>query len=91
MNMNESDVVVIANELLLTCLMLVGPSILASLVVGLAISIFQAVTSIQEQTLSFAPRILAVGVVMALTLSWSLGLAVEYTRQMITYFVDAGF
>ena len=88
--MGESDVTVIANELLVTCLMLVGPSILASLVVGLAISIFQAVTSIQEQTLSFAPRILAVGIVIALTLSFSLDVAVDYTERMMMYFVDSG-
>ncbi len=90
MNMSETDVTVIANELLTTCLLLVGPSILASLVVGLVISIFQAVTSIQEQTLSFAPRILAVGIVIALTLSWSLGIAVDYTHRMIMYYVESG-
>ena len=80
--MENIDVVSISNQLLLTSLLLVTPTVAASLAVGLLISIFQAITSIQEQTLSFAPRIVAVGLVISLTLAWSLELAVDFTRQM---------
>ncbi len=81
--MDTLDVVEIGQDLLLTTLMLSGPSIMVSLVVGLAISLMQTVTSIQEQTLSFAPRIVAVGVVMLLTLPWTLEQSSEFTLRMM--------
>jgi len=81
--MDTLDVVEIGQDLLLTTLMLSGPSILVSLVVGLAISLMQTVTSIQEQTLSFAPRIVAVGAVMLLTLPWTLEQSSEFTLRMM--------
>ena len=68
--MNPAQVVEIGRQLMLTALLLAGPAIIVSLAVGLAVSIFQAVTSIQEQTLTFAPRIVAVCVVLVLTLPW---------------------
>lgn len=81
--MDTLDVVEIGQDLLLTTLLLSGPSILVSLVVGLAISLMQTVTSIQEQTLSFAPRIVAVGAVMLLTLPWTLEQSSEFTLRMM--------
>ena len=60
-----------------------GPAIVVSLVVGLLISLAQTVTSVQEQTLSFAPRIVAVGVVMLLTLPWMLQQASAFTMRMM--------
>jgi len=81
--MEQKDVVGIAHELLMASLLLVTPAVVASLVVGLLVSIFQTVTSIQEQTLSFAPRIVAVGLVIAVTLPWSLQVAIEFTYNML--------
>lgn len=81
--MEQTDVVGIAHELLMASLLLVTPAVVASLVVGLLVSIFQTVTSIQEQTLSFAPRIVAVGLVIAVTLPWSLQVAIEFTYNML--------
>ena len=86
--MDELDVTRIANEMLITALWMVGPAVLTSLVVGLLISIFQTVTSIQEQTLSFAPRIVAVGLVIALTLSWTIQIAVDFTQRLLTYTLE---
>ena len=60
-----------------------GPAILVSLVVGLLISLAQTVTSVQEQTLSFAPRIVAVGAVMLLTLPWMLQQSTAFTMRMM--------
>ncbi len=51
--------------------------------VGLIVSILQTITSIQEQTLSFVPRLLAVGSVMLVCLGWILQLAVQFTMSMI--------
>ena len=62
---------------------LAGPPVFISLLVGLAVSIFQTVTSVQEQTLSFAPRIVAVGVVLVVALPWMLTLTSAFTMRMV--------
>ena len=56
------------------------PMLLAGLVVGLVVSVFQAVTQIQEQTLSFIPKILALVAVIAIAGPWMLGQLVTYTH-----------
>ena len=81
--MNTLNVVEIGQDFLLTAMWLSGPAILVSLVVGLLISLAQTVTSIQEQTLSFAPRIVAVGAVMLLTLPWMLQQSSAFTMRMM--------
>lgn len=81
--METLDIVEIGQDLLVTALWLSGPAILASLIVGLIISLMQTVTSIQEQTLSFAPRIVAVGVIMLLTLPWMLQQSTAFTFRMM--------
>jgi flagellar biosynthetic protein FliQ len=60
-----------------------APVLIVSLVVGLAISILQAVTQIQEQTLSFVPRIVIVSFTMLLLLPWAIQRVVEYTTTLI--------
>ena len=81
--MDTLNVVEIGQDFLLTAMWLSGPAILVSLVVGLLISLAQTITSIQEQTLSFAPRIIAVGAVMLLTLPWMLQQASAFTMRMM--------
>ena len=67
------DVVMeIANEALYTIILTSAPLLLVSLVIGLIISIFQTVTSIQEQTLTFVPKILCVFLALMLCGSWML-------------------
>ena len=58
------------------------PFLLAGLVVGLAVSVFQAVTSIQEATLTFIPKMLALGAVLFLGGPWMLAQMVDYTRYI---------
>jgi flagellar biosynthetic protein FliQ len=60
-----------------------APFLLAALVVGLAVSVFQAVTQIQEMTLSFIPKILVTGAVIALGGPWMLDMLVGYTRDLL--------
>ena len=62
----------IANEALYTIIVTAAPLLLVSLVIGLIISIFQTVTSIQEQTLTFVPKILGVFITMMLIGHWML-------------------
>jgi flagellar biosynthetic protein FliQ len=63
-----------------------APLLLVSLVVGLVISILQTVTSIQEQTLTFVPKLLAVFLVLILAGNWIMGLAVELMRELCMNF-----
>ena len=60
-----------------------APLLLTALVVGLIVSIFQAATQINEMTLSFIPKLLAMAAVLALTGPWMLRSLVEYTRNLI--------
>ena len=78
-------VTVLGRDLLMTSLLLVAPVIIVSLLVGLIISIGQTVTSVQEQTLSFAPRIVAVVVTMLFMIPWYLTTMQEFCDRI---FVD---
>lgn len=62
--MNESVVVSVVKETLYTAMLVGGPILILSLIVGLLVSIFQATTQIQEQTLSFIPKLIAVALVL---------------------------
>ena len=58
------------------------PVLLVGLVVGLVISVFQAVTQIQEQTLSFVPKLIAVSVAFLVALPWMLEMMIRYTTDL---------
>lgn len=80
--MEMEQIIEIGRDLLYTALLLALPTLAASLLVGLIISVLQAITSIQEQTLSFVPRILAVGLVLVVAMPWTMQLAVHFTMRM---------
>ncbi len=65
-------------------LLISAPMLLFGLVVGLAVSIFQAVTQIQEMTLAFIPKILAIVLSVALFFPWMLQIMLTYTTELIT-------
>lgn len=75
-------VVQIANQALYTIIKTAAPLLLVSLVVGLVVSVFQTVTSIQEQTLTFVPKILAVFLTMMLLGHWMLNSMSEFMVQL---------
>jgi flagellar biosynthetic protein FliQ len=64
-------------------LMVAGPLLATALLVGLGISVLQAITQIQEQTLTFIPKLLALAVVLVLTLPWILRTLVEFLVQTL--------
>jgi len=78
--MDESSIIYIAQEALKIILYVSAPILVISMVVGLIISIFQATTQIQEQTLTFVPKILSVIAAIALFGSWMLRVLIEYTQ-----------
>ena len=88
--MSALELVHVGRELLLTALLLSAPAVLVSLLVGLAISVFQALTSIQEQTLNFAPRIVAVSIVLIVSLPWSLQMLSNFAQRMFFLAAKAG-
>ncbi|WP_367699858.1 flagellar biosynthesis protein FliQ [Helicobacter pylori] len=79
----ESQLMKLAIETYKITLMISLPVLLAGLVVGLLVSIFQATTQINEMTLSFVPKILAVIGVLILTMPWTTNMLLDYTKTLI--------
>ena len=82
--MDESSIIYIAQEALKIVIYVSAPILLISMIVGLIISIFQATTQIQEQTLTYVPKILSVIAAIALFGSWMLRVLIEYTQNIFT-------
>jgi flagellar biosynthetic protein FliQ len=72
----------LARNAIIVALLVGAPMLAVALIVGLLVSIFQTVTQIQEQTLSFVPKLLAVAVTFLLALPWVLQLLVKYTTEL---------
>ena len=70
------------NAMMVTALV-AAPLLLVALLIGLVVSVFQTVTQIQEQTLSFVPKLIGVGLTLVVALPWMLQLLVEYTTQLL--------
>ncbi|MDK9710572.1 flagellar biosynthesis protein FliQ [Acidaminobacter sp.] len=81
--MSESVVLDVFNEALMTMLKVSLPVLLIALVVGLIISVLQATTQIQEQTLSFVPKMIAVFVGLIIFGSYMLNLLLSFTQKVI--------
>ena len=75
-------VIDLGQRALLLIVMLSAPVLLAGLITGLAVSVFQAVTSIQEATLTFVPKLIAVFVAMVVCMPWMAELAVRFTVEL---------
>jgi flagellar biosynthetic protein FliQ len=80
---NAALVKEIAADAIRTFLVASGPVLMVSLVVGLVISLFQAVTQVQDFTLTFVPKILAVFLCLFLLLPWMASVLVAYTARVI--------
>ena len=86
--MTVEAVLDVAIETIWTIIITSAPLLIISLVVGLVISIFQAVTSIQEQTLTFVPKILAIFICMLIFGSFILNTIVEFMTELWSSFGD---
>lgn len=80
--MDIGTVIDIAQGALLTIIYVAAPILGLSLLVGVAISIFQATTQIQEQTMTFVPKIIAVIAAVAVFGSWMLRVLINYTQSL---------
>ncbi len=78
-----SDLVIqVVAQALLTAAKISGPVLVSTLVIGLALSIVQSATQIQEQTLTFLPKLVISAVVLVITGSWCLRTLVGFTREL---------
>ncbi len=81
--MTPDTVVAIIRQALEVAMLASGPLLLASLLTGLLISVFQAATQINEMTLSFIPKIVVMFIVLVITGPWTLQLLVDYITRLI--------
>jgi flagellar biosynthesis protein FliQ len=81
--MEAQTAVDLTREALVIATLIAAPVLLAGTVVGLIIGLLQALTQIQEQTVAFVPKLLAMIVVLGLSLPWVLGRLIEYSEHLI--------
>ncbi|MCI8791990.1 MAG: flagellar biosynthesis protein FliQ [Eubacterium sp.] len=84
--MTDAEVLNIARDMIWTIFKCAMPLLLVSLIVGLIISIFQTVTSIQEQTLTFVPKLVAIFLAILLCGSWIMNNCVEFLQELCNKF-----
>ncbi|NLM40789.1 MAG: flagellar biosynthesis protein FliQ [Firmicutes bacterium] len=82
--MTDQTVVSIAREAVVTILLVAGPALGIGMLVGLLISIFQATTQIQEQTLTFIPKIIAVLVSLVIFGPWMIRRLVDFAERLLS-------
>lgn len=80
--MDQGTVINLAQNTVMSILKVSAPMLLVSIVVGLAVSVFQATTQIQEQTLTFVPKIIAVMGAVLIFGAWMLRVLMEFTRNL---------
>ena len=79
--MNESEVIRLGQEAMRMALVISGPILGVSVIVGVIVSLIQAVTQVHEQTLSFLPKLLAICAVLAISGGWMLEQTVSYAQR----------
>ena len=80
--MTDAQVIDVATSMMLIVTKLTAPILLTALAIGLAISLFQSVTQIQEPTLSFVPKAIGVGIVLLLGGNWMLHELISFTQNL---------
>jgi len=80
--MNQDTVVHLAQQAMELAMKVGGPLLLVGLAIGLIVSVFQAVTQIQEQSLSFIPKIVGIAAVVVIAGPWMLGQLLGYTEEL---------
>jgi flagellar biosynthesis protein FliQ len=79
---NQDTVISVSMQAMQLAFKISMPLLLVGLVIGLVVSVFQAVTQIQEQTLTFIPKIVGMGVVLVIAGPWMLSEVITYTQQL---------
>jgi flagellar biosynthetic protein FliQ len=82
--MTPESVLTLAHRAMYVALLLTAPPLVVSLTVGLLVSFFQAATQINETTLTFIPKLVAVALTLVIAGPWMLSIVLDYMRQMLT-------
>lgn len=88
--MTQDQALSIFKEALLIVLKVGGPILIASIVIGLIISILQAATQVHEQTLTFVPKLVAIGVILLLTGGWMMDVVSDFAKQIFILISEIG-
>ena len=88
--MDGNSVIYIGKQALETALFVSAPILLTCIVVGVVITLFQAVTSIRDMSLTVVPKLIAVGLVLLLTGSWALEKMLRFTNDIFGYIQQVG-
>ena len=88
--MNEAAVLEVGREALWVILKTAGPIMMAGLGIGLIIALFQALTTIQEMTLTFVPKILVIFSAVILFLPWMMSTVIEFARSLFDRMISLG-
>ena len=86
--MNDAQVIALAQDALWITLLVSAPILVVSLVIGMLVSVFQAMTQINEVTMTFVPKILGVFAGSALVGRWMIGTMVDYTARLLATLPD---
>ena len=81
--MDPQDAIDLGRHALWTMLLIGSPVLVAGMIVGLVISLFQALTQIQEQTVAFVPKIVVMLLVLSVSLPWLIAQMLQYTSELI--------
>lgn len=82
--MTPETVMTMGRQAMEVTLMIAAPLLLVALIIGLAVSIFQAATQINETTLSFIPKLVGIFIALIVAGPWMLSVMLDYMRQMLT-------
>lgn len=88
--MDSSFILYLGRHTLETALLVSAPILVTCLVVGIVVTLLQAVTSIRDMTLTIVPKLLAVGVVMLATGGWTMGIILDFTNQIFGHIQNVG-
>lgn len=88
--MNSSFILYLSRHTLETTLLVSAPILLTCIVVGVVVTLFQAVTSIRDMTLTIVPKLLAVGMVILVTGGWTLDIILRFTNEIFSHIQNIG-
>jgi flagellar biosynthetic protein FliQ len=88
--MTDAEIIEVAREAIIVMIKVAAPALLAGLAVGLLISLFQALTQIQEMTLTFVPKVLTMFLVLLIFLPFMLHTLMDFTRWLMDRAVAGG-
>ncbi len=88
--MSQEQILTILRDALFTCLKIAAPLLIVSIAVGLVISVFQAATQVNEQTITFVPKIIAIAIVLIALGPWMMTTLVDFFNRTMNYIATYG-